>query len=89
MGRTYGSYMIQPTKDQYRRWLREAQSELKQERRLHQVAEWKLGVATRKLGALVLEGKITIPAEKLGELVLQIAGEEEAAAETEKVLAQV
>jgi len=53
------------------------------------VAEYKLGVATRKLGTLVLEGKIAIPAERLGEIVLQIAMDEEIANETEKLPAPV
>lgn len=88
MARTYGSYMIQPTKDQFRTWLSEARNELKRERLSRRVAEWQLGIATRKLGALVLEGKITVPAERLGELVLQIEAEGGTTVETETVSTQ-
>jgi hypothetical protein len=38
--------------------------------------EYRLSAATRKLGELVLEGKIAIPPEKLGEIVLQMAIDE-------------
>ena len=78
MARTYGSYMLQPTKDQYREWLSEARSELKEERTRRRFAERKLNTATRMLGNFVLEGKITIPTERLGEVASQIAAEEEA-----------
>jgi hypothetical protein len=89
MSRTYGSYMIQPTKDQIRSWLRETRHELKEELTRRRIAEHKLAIATRKLGALVLEGKINVPIERLGELVIQTANEEEVAAETQRVLAEV
>ncbi len=81
MSRTYGSYMIQPTKDQIRHWLSEARSDLKDERTRRRQAEYQLSIATRKLGSLVLEGKIAIPAELLGRIVLQMTIDE--AAETE------
>jgi len=73
-----GAPMIQPTKDDIRRWLSEARTELKQERLQRQIAEYRLGVATRKLGELVLEGKIAVPVQTLGEMVLQIAIEDDA-----------
>lgn len=89
MARTYGSYMIQPTKDQIRSWLHETRRDLKEEVTRRRIAEHKLGVATRKLGALVLEGKIGIPPERLGEIVIQIANEEEVAAQTQRALAEL
>ncbi len=80
-----GAPMIQPSKDQFREWLSEAQKELKEETTRRRTAERNLGVAIRKLGALALDGTIAVPVERLGELVLQIAREEEAA-EAQKVL---
>jgi hypothetical protein len=73
--------MIQPTKDEIRGWLADARRDLKQERQLRRSAEYKLDVAIRKLGSLVLEGKIEIPTERLGEIVLQIAMDDEIEAE--------
>lgn len=87
MARTYGSYMIQPTKDQIRHWLSEARSDLKEEESRRRLAEYRLDVAIRKLGALVLEGKIAVPTERLGEIALQIAIDEEVEGETERLLA--
>jgi hypothetical protein len=89
MSRTYGSYMLQPTKDQYRAWLSEARSGLKEERSRRRLAEHQLGVATRTIGELVLQGKIFIPAERLGELALQIAVEKEVEHERERLLAGI
>ena len=77
MARTFGSYMLQPTKDEIRQWLSEARTQLKHERSQRRLAEYRLGVATRKLGQLVLEGKIAISADTLGELVIRIASDEE------------
>jgi hypothetical protein len=54
-------------------------------------AEYELDIATRKLGALALEGKIAIPAERLGQIVIQMAEAEEIEAEkieTRKLLSQ-
>jgi len=82
-----GAPMVQPTKDELRLWLAESRMELKKERNVRYVAEIKLETAMRKLGSLVLEGKIAVPVEKLGEVVLQIASEEEAEAERQKLLA--
>lgn len=75
-----GAPMIQPTKNELREWLSEAQEKAKTEyaRRIH--AEYELDVAKRKLGRLVLEGKIAIPTE-LGEMVLRTAKAEEIEAE--------
>jgi hypothetical protein len=78
-----GAPMIQPTKDEIRGWLSETRSELKAERARRRVAEYRLSVATRKLGELVLEGKIAIPPEKLGEIVLQMAIDEVVEVEAE------
>ncbi|WP_298256908.1 hypothetical protein [Bradyrhizobium sp.] len=89
MARTYGSYMLQPTKDQYRHWLSEAQSDLKQEKSRRRIAEHNLGIASRFIGSLVLQGKIPVPADRLGELVLQIASEREAEDERERLLAGI
>jgi hypothetical protein len=89
MARTYGSYMIQPTKDQIRHWLSEARSDLKEERSRRRRAEYQLSVANRVVGQFVLEGKITIPMERLGELALQIAVEEEAEHERQRLLENV
>ncbi len=89
MSRTYGSYMIQPTKDQYRHWLSTARSELKEEKSRRRLAEYKLGVANRVFGELVLQGKIAIPTERLGELALQIAAEKEIEHERERLLAGI
>lgn len=72
-----GAPMIQPTKDEYRGWLKEARDELRTERRRRERAEYRLGIATRKLGRLVVEGKIDVPADKLGEVVLRMAMDEE------------
>ena len=83
MSRTYGSYMIQPTKDTIRGWLSEARTELKTERLRNRILNYKLEAATRKLGELVLEGKIAIPVEKLGEIVLETAIEEQREIEAE------
>ena len=41
-----GAPMIQPTKDQFRWWLSEAHSELKEEKSRRRLAEYKLGIAT-------------------------------------------
>jgi hypothetical protein len=68
-----GAPMIQPRKDEYRQWLSEARAELKDEQRRRRSAEYKLDIATQKLGELVLEGKISIPTQKLGELALRLA----------------
>ena len=89
MSRTYGSYMIQPTKDHIRHLLREAHSDLKEERSRRRLAEHQLGVATRAIGELVLQGKISIPAERLGKLALQIAAEREVEYEQERLLAGI
>ena len=88
MSRTYGSYMLQPTKDQYRWWLADARKELKEEKAQRRLAEYKLDVAVRKLGSLVLEGKIAISVERLGEIVLQMAQEEEVERERAQLLTQ-
>ncbi|MCD0416372.1 hypothetical protein LOC51_04025 [Rubrivivax sp. JA1024] len=69
--------MIQPKKDELREWLAEARDEAKQQRRLRRAADYKLLLAKRKLGELVLEGKIAVSAERLGELVLEDLIEEE------------
>jgi hypothetical protein len=71
--------MVQPTKGEIRGWLADARQELKEERKLRRIAEHKLRVATEKLGQLVIDGAITIPAARLGELVIRM--EMEAAAE--------
>lgn len=76
-----GAPMIQPTKNELREWLSEAQEKAKTERARRIHAEYELDVAKRKLGRLVLEGKISIPAEKLGEIVLRMAEAEEVEAE--------
>jgi len=81
--------MIQPTKDEYRGWLTDARTELRTERRRREVAEYRLGVAVRKLGSLVLEGKIEVSSEKLGEVVLRMAMDEEALIESEQQKALV
>lgn len=73
-----GAPMIQPTKDEIRQWLRDTRADLKDERRRREQAEFRLEVATRKLGQLALEGKIVIPPEELGRLVLRMAMDEEA-----------
>ena len=83
MARTSGSFMIQPTKDEIRVWLSVTRKKLKEEVTRRQIAEQKLRVAIRKLGTLVIEGKIDISAERLGELVIQTASEEDAASEEE------
>lgn len=80
-----GAPMIQPTKDEIRSWLAEAQSDLKDERRRRRAVEYKLQIATRTLGTLALEGKIAVPLEKLGELVLELAVEHTAEFETQKL----
>jgi hypothetical protein len=80
--------MIQPTKDEIRSWLAEARSDLKDERRRRRAAEYKLGLATRTLGTLVLEGKVAVPLEKLGEMVLDLAREHEAEREAQKLLTE-
>ncbi|MBR0773876.1 hypothetical protein JQ625_03445 [Bradyrhizobium diazoefficiens] len=85
-----GAPMIQPTKDELRGWLREARADATEQRRLRKHAEYKLGLATRALGSLVLEGKIEIPLEKLGQIVLEMRQDEEIEAdrlETQKLLA--
>ena len=74
-----GAPMVQPTKSEIRGWLADARQELKEERKLRRIAEHKLRVATEKLGQLVIDGAITIPAARLGELVIRM--EMEAAAE--------
>jgi hypothetical protein len=71
--------MIQPTKSEIRGWLAEARQELKEERNLRRMAEYKLRVATEKLGQMVVDGAIAIPVGRLGELVIRM--EMEAAAE--------
>lgn len=76
-----GAPMIQPTKDELRTWLSEARQEAKKERNLRHVAEYNLNLARRKLGTLVLEGKIAIPTERLGEMVIRMAAQEEIDAE--------
>ncbi|RTL74114.1 MAG: hypothetical protein EKK36_11450 [Bradyrhizobiaceae bacterium] len=81
-----GAPMIQPTKDELRNWLSEARDNAKHHRRLRRIAEYKLQIATRTLGELVMAGKIPLPAEKLGELVLQMAEEEQLEVETQKLL---
>jgi hypothetical protein len=78
-----GAPMIQPTKDELREWLSEARADLIVEDDRRRLAEYKLSVATRKLGELVLEGKIAIPAEKLGEIVLRMTMDETLAIEAE------
>ena len=83
MSRTYGSYMIQPTKDQIRHWLWEARRDLKAEKAERRLIEGQLNIAKRKLGALVLEGKIAIPVERLGELALELAVNEQWSRATE------
>ena len=83
-----GAPMVQPTKDELRQWLSEARDHAKRERKLRNVAEHKLEAATRLLGTLTLEGKLTVPVERLGELVLRIAMEEEAEPETQKLLTE-
>jgi hypothetical protein len=85
MARTYGSYMIQPTKDELRVLLSLTQKRLNEEVTRREIAEHKLRVAARKLGTLVLEGKIDISAKRLGELVIQTTSEEEAASEQVKM----
>ncbi len=80
-----GAPMIQPTKDELRQWLSEARADAKQQRMLRRNAECQLGVATRKLGQLVLEGKITLPVEKIGQLVVDAAMDEEAAQAQQKL----
>lgn len=56
------------------------------ERRRREIAEIQLAAAKRKLGALVLEGKIALPAERLGALVLEMAMDEEINSENEPEL---
>lgn len=74
-----GAPMIQPTKDEIREWLAEARTNLRDEKTRRRRAEYRLGVATRTLGKLALEGKIPLPSvQAVGELVLQVAMEEEA-----------
>lgn len=80
--------MIQPTKDEIRHWLADAQSDLKQERARRRLAEYKLRAATRTLGTLALEGKVPVPLEKLGELVLEMVIEQETEHETQKLLSE-
>ncbi|MBR0722059.1 hypothetical protein JQ612_07830 [Bradyrhizobium manausense] len=76
-----GAPMIQPTKDELRQWLHEAREEADTERGRRVQAEHELKLARRKLGRLVLEGKIAIPAEQLGEIVLRMAEADEIEAE--------
>lgn len=86
-----GAPMIQPTKDELRQWLHESREKAKSERSLRIHAEYKLGVAKRTLGRLVLEGKINIPIEKLGQFVIDMAEADEIEAEkieTKKLLFQ-
>jgi hypothetical protein len=83
-----GAPMIQPRKDEYRGWLHQTQRDLKDETRRRSVAEYKLSAAMRVLGALVLDGTITVSLEKLGELALDGAMEEEANREKQKLLAE-
>jgi hypothetical protein len=77
--------MIQPPKDDLRLWLSEKDAALKQERSRRLKAEHDRGVAVRKLGELVRQGKIDIPIERLGELALQVAFEQEVEREVERV----
>lgn len=86
-----GAPMIQPTKNELRQWLGEARDKAKVEQGRRFRAEYELEIAKRKLGRLVLEGKIAVPAEKLGEIVIRMAEAEEIQAEqseTRKLLAQ-
>jgi hypothetical protein len=83
-----GAPMVQPTKNEIRSWLAEARNDLKDESRRRRVAEYKLGLATRTLGTLVLEGKVAVPLERLGEIVLELAEEREVARETQKLLTE-
>ena len=68
-----GAPMIQPTKDEYRGWLREERQENKALRQRCGFLERRLAFATQTLGELVQNGKIVIPTQKLGELALQMA----------------
>jgi hypothetical protein len=84
--------MIQPTKDDLRQWLREAQTgnhaletELERERNRRRSVEYRLEIAAQKLGELVLEGKITVPAQKLGELVIKLGIVEASEREAERL----
>jgi hypothetical protein len=79
-----GAPMIQPTKDEIRQWLYEARRDASLQRSLREIAEYKLELAKRKLGMLVLQGKIEIPVEKLGEMVLELP--EPAEVETENAV---
>ncbi|WP_315805072.1 hypothetical protein [Bradyrhizobium sp. SZCCHNS3002] len=81
--------MIQPTKDELRQWLREAREQARVEKKLRNRAEYELGIAKRKLGGLVLEGKIAVPAELLGQIVIRMSEAEEIdATKTGKLLSQ-
>jgi len=53
-----GAPMIQPTKDELRHWLANTRTELKEERNQRQLAEYKLDIAKRKLGEMVLDSAI-------------------------------
>ena len=53
-----GAPMIQPTKDEYREWLSETGNQLREERRLRTIAEYKLRIATQKLGEMVLNSAV-------------------------------
>ncbi len=71
-----GAPMIQPTKDELRQWLSNARAEAREERAARRVAESELRTARQLLGALVLDGRIAIPAEKLGEFVIRMAADD-------------
>ncbi|MGJ5208164.1 hypothetical protein [Bradyrhizobium sp. HKCCYLR20261] len=84
-----GAPMIQPTKNELRQWLREARELTRLEQKLRNRAEYELGIAKRKLGSLVLEGKIELPAELLGQIVIQMTEVEEIeATKTRALLSQ-
>jgi hypothetical protein len=50
--------MIQPTKDELREWLSETGKKLRDERHLRTLAEYRLRIATQKLGEMVLNSAI-------------------------------
>ena len=67
-----GAPMVQPRKDDLWEWLREAQSDAAEQRRLRKIAEAKLETAIRKLGEMTLDTVIKEEAEN-ATIVMQSA----------------
>lgn len=53
-----GAPMIQPTKDELRHWLSETRVALRDERRLRAASDYRLRIATQKLGEMMLDAAI-------------------------------